>query len=421
MPVPPESVPSDGASPGASTRLAARRGLATAIVLVGVVLVVVAGRAGLLGPSSRLLLLALACAFGACAVILARAGGLALRLLSAAGALLAGMAVGVGVVNNYYDYYQSWSALGTDLSADNGAGAGVAVVPIGMRGADGGVGPTASRGALGPGRLESISLPGPVSGVHGRQALVWLPPQYDQRRYAATRFPVLMLVHGEPGKPQNWTTGLGLPEVLNQQYASGTSNPMVVVMPEVAGQFPRQQCLDATQGGPRLDTYLGTDVPRDIASQLRVSPPGRHWAVGGLSAGGFCAARLALRYPRTFGAAAVMDGYFHPDLNQLARRQLFGSGPVPATADPTTLLARFPAGRPLPAFWIMGGTGNASDYRNAITFATSVGEREDLRFLTVIGGRHTAPAWRRSLPDLLRWAGAVVNGRPAFGQTALPL
>lgn len=83
MPAPPESVPSDGAAPGASTRLAARRGLATAIVLVGVVLVVVAGRAGLLGPSSRLLLLALACAFGACAVILARAGGLALRLLSA--------------------------------------------------------------------------------------------------------------------------------------------------------------------------------------------------------------------------------------------------------------------------------------------------------------------------------------------------
>lgn len=413
-------VPRKSESPsGAALRRWPRRSRGLAIALFAVVLVVVAERAGLLDPSSRLLIAVLAGAFVSCAVVLTRTRALPLRLLSGLGALLAGMAVGVGSVNHYYDYYQSWSALGRDLSADNGAAAGAAVVPIGTTGADGGVGPTASTGALGPGRLESLALPGPISGVNGRHALVWLPPQYDQPRFAHYRFPVLVLLHGEPGAPHDWTSVLGLPGVLNQQYASGTSRSMVVVMPEVNGR-PRQECMDAPQG-PRLDTYLTKDIPADVGAQVRVAPPGQHWAVGGLSAGGYCAARLALRNPRIFGAAAVMDGYFRSDLSRTVRRRLLGQAAVPTTDDPATLLAHFPAGRPLPAFWIMGGTGNATDYRNAITFATSVGEREDLRFLTVIGGRHTAAAWRVSLPDLLRWAAAVVNGRLALGQSAIHL
>ncbi len=69
----------------------------------------------------------------------------------------------------------------------------------------------------------------------------------------------------------------------------------------------------------------------------------------------------------------------------------------------------------------MSGTANATDYHEAITFATAVGHKEDLRFLTVIGGRHTPPAWRAALPDLLRWAAATVHGETSYGQAAIPL
>ena len=57
----------------------------------------------------------------------------------------------------------------------------------------------------------------------------------------------------------------------------------------------------------------------------------------------------------------------------------------------------------------------------AVGFATLVGRREDLRFLTVVGGRHTTPAWRAALPDLLRWAANTVNGRPTYGQTSVAI
>jgi len=171
---------------------------------------------------------------------------------------------------------------------------------------------------------------------------------------------------------------------------------------------------------PRLDTYLTSDVPVDLAARVRIEPPGQRWAVGGLSSGGFCAARLALRHRTDFGAVAVMDGYFHPDLTGRLRQRIYDTRPTAAGDCPTALLAAVPPDGPLPAFWIMAGTANAQDYHDAIAFATDVGRREDLRFLTVVGGRHTTPAWRAAFPDLLSWAGAVLNGRPFVGQSSVP-
>jgi len=387
-------------------------------VLVLPVLLVLAARVGLLGPAGIGLPVALLAVFTGCAVALTRTRTLAFRLLAAAGALVASSAFGISLVNHYYDYYQSWSALGSDLAADNGAMARPALVPV--RHPETNVHRRSRRpGPGGPGRLVTISIPGTASRIVGRTALVWLPAQYDDPRYAAVHFPVLELLHGDPGGPRSWLT-LDLTAVLNDQAAHATTDPTVIVMPDVNGGFHNQQCLNAP-GAPQLDTYLARDVPAGLAGRLRIDPPGPHWAVGGLSAGGYCAARLALHYPHEFGAAAIMDGYFHPDLTQSLRQRLYGKGPVPAGDDPSRLLANFPAQEPLPAFWIMAGTANATDYHDAISFATAIARRQDLRFLTVLGGRHTPPAWRAALPDLLRWAAATVHGDTAAGQAAIPL
>ncbi len=389
-----------------------------AIALALAILLFVAGRIGLLGPASIGLPVALLAVFTGCAVALTYRPGVAFRLLAAAGALLASSVLGISLVNNYYDYYQSWSALGSDLAADNGAGARPALIPV-RHPETGAHRQSHHAGPSGPGRLISVPIPGTASGVVAGTALVWLPAQYDDPRFAAVRFPVLELLHGDPGGPRSWLT-LDLTAVLNQQAAHATTDPTVIVMPDVNGGFHHQQCLNAP-GAPQLDTYLARDVPAGLTGRLRIDPPGPHWAVGGLSSGGYCAARLALHYPHKFGAAAIMDGYFHPDLTRSLRQRLYGSRPVPAADDPTKLLASFPAREPLPDFWIMSGTANATDYHEAITFATAIGRKEDLRFLTVIGGRHTPPAWRAALPDLLRWAAATVHGETSNGQAAIPL
>ncbi len=65
--------------------------------------------------------------------------------------------------------------------------------------------------------------------------------------------------------------------------------------------------------GPRRsgdDTYLTQDVRADALARYRVSLDPSQWGVAGCSSGGFCAANLALRHPGSFGAAAVIEGYF---------------------------------------------------------------------------------------------------------------
>ena len=97
-------------------------------------------------------------------------------------------------------------------------------------------------------------------------------------------------------------------------------------MPEVNG--PRRwsgQCLNQT-GGQQDATYLARDVPAYVAARLWVVPPGPGWGIAGYSAGGFCAANLALGYPRRCGAAAVMSGYFTPVDNINAGRPLEPGG-----------------------------------------------------------------------------------------------
>lgn len=357
-------------------------------------------------------------AFTGCAVALTRSRALPLQLLAGLGALLSSAVLGISLVNSYYDYYQSWGSLWADVRADNGAPAAPALVPVRHPRVPGGG--ALRRHPRGHGRLVSISMPGRTSGVQGRSGLVWLPPQYDEPRYAGISFPVLELLHGDPGDPGSWTNGLDVPGVLDHLGDGGGAGPMVVVMPDITGAFHLQQCLDVPHG-PSLDRYLRADVPADLAARVRVEPPGPDWAVGGLSSGGFCAARLGLRHPDAFGAVAVMDGYFHVDVGGSLRRRLYGPRPAAAGDDPSALLAALPPNGPLPAFWIMAGTANAKDYRDAIVFATAVGRREDLRFLTVVGGRHTTPAWRVALPDLLAWAAAAVHGHPAAGQSSVPL
>jgi len=185
---------------------------------------VLAGRVGRQGPASVGLSVALLAVFAGCAVALTRVRAAALRLLAAVGVLLASSAFGISLVNHYYDYYQSWSALGSDLAADSGASTRVALIPVRHPQVDAPRGaPRAAPG--GPGRLVTIPIPGTASGIVGRTALVWLPAQYDDPRYAAVHFPVLELLHGDPGGPRSWLT-LDLTAVLDQQAAHATTDAL---------------------------------------------------------------------------------------------------------------------------------------------------------------------------------------------------
>lgn len=167
-------------------------------------------------------------------------------------------------------------------------------------------------------RITRETVTGPRSGVRAEVTIV-TPPGYAQD--PSRRYPVVVFLPGYPGTPSTWIRKLGLVDTMDAELAAGHVRPFVAVLPKMNIDGTRDlECSDVVNG-PAAGTWLGEDVPRIVASQVRALPPGTDWGITGYSTGGFCSAKLALQYPHTYGAGAVLSGYFSPSSDS----PLFGS------------------------------------------------------------------------------------------------
>ena len=73
----------------------------------------------MLEPQGTAFLVLLILAFGGLVTWLALAKQVAVRVLAACPRLSPGAVFGIAVVNKYYDYYQTWGALYSDLSGQD--------------------------------------------------------------------------------------------------------------------------------------------------------------------------------------------------------------------------------------------------------------------------------------------------------------
>lgn len=349
-------------------------------------------------PTSLVLLALLVAAFVGLALLVARVRLVAVQGVAALAAFAVAALFGVAAVNRYYSYYTSWSALGRDLT--NAPAEGSTRLPAQAFGPGGGqVAVPPSR--AGHGELLHVELPGAASGI-SRSGYVYLPPAYFDPVDAHRRFPVLELVHGSPGRPADWLDPMKVTQVMDSEVARGRMQPLVLVMPDAGLNEPSQECVDAVRG-PRDDTYLGRDVPGDVARHLRVQPPGHGWAIAGFSTGGFCSANLALHHPEVFAASVVMDGYFHPLTGRFTGGDIYrGVQAARLANDPTWQLLHH-HGRHLPAFYLMVGTGDRQDLADAVTFHEILSRYQHAPFVELRGARHIFPAWERELPSELAW------------------
>jgi S-formylglutathione hydrolase FrmB len=406
----------------------------------------------LFGPTSWAFLCLLIAGFAGLLYSLTRSKRLAIKIT--AGVLSFGVAsfFGAALVNQYYAYFTTWGSLFADAS-DSGvvgynpalgspaatpaaahgrtvskhgrvathaeeppafsappppllalpprtdANASIAISPIALT-----AGPT-----TGTGRVVQLALPGARSGIT-RKGFVYLPPQYFEPRYKNAAFPVLELLHGDPGNPTGWIYALNVPELMDSAIDTGEIGPMVIVMPATFDGSHGQDCVDAPHG-QLDDTYLSADVPADVMRDFRVLPQGPHWAIGGLSDGGFCAANLALRHPGDYGAVVSMDGFYSAYSDLAVMDKIFGAGsPAIPKNDPSTLAVAVDSS--LPRFWIMSGSGDALDTVAAQDFREIVTTREPIEYVVLRDGKHTPPAWRAALPSLLAWTWHTISGGP---------
>lgn len=147
------------------------------------------------------------------------------------------------------------------------------------------------------GSVLSVPIPGTVSGLQARNAVVYLPPAYA----AAQRpvLPVLVLVSGQPGSPESWLRSTDLIHQLDSFAAAHQGLAPLVVIPDPNGSDnANTMCMDSALG--RADTYMAVDVPAWIKGNLDADSNPAHWAVGGFSYGGTCSLQLATRHRELF-------------------------------------------------------------------------------------------------------------------------
>jgi enterochelin esterase-like enzyme len=166
------------------------------------------------------------------------------------------------------------------------------------------------------GTLEREAYRSPVLGGIERQCMVYLPPSYaaaPQRRY-----PVVYMLHGNPGAMTNWFAGAHMDTTANVLIAADKVREAIFVAPDGNGPVYRvSEWANSLDKRQRMEDSVAYDLVRYVDAHFRTLADPAHRAIAGISEGGFAAANIALHHPNIFGTALSLSGFFQADGNRV--------------------------------------------------------------------------------------------------------
>jgi len=136
------------------------------------------------------------------------------------------------------------------------------------------------------GRVDTITYTSTTVGVD-RRALVYTPPGFDQHR----KYPVLYLLHGIGGDEKEWLRH-GAPQIiLDNLYAEGKIEPMIVVFPNGRAMVDDRavgniMAPEKVEAFARFERDLLQDLIPYVEKNFPVQKEPRSRAIFGLSMGG---------------------------------------------------------------------------------------------------------------------------------------
>ena len=261
-------------------------------------------------------------------------------------------------------------------------------------------------GRMSPSGVISYTLKGQLSGITGK-VVVQLPPGYTNPGNAGLRYPVMETFQGYPSTPEQWIGTMGLGAALAQEVAAKRMRPVLIVSPQL--EIPvgvDTECVNGTGGNPQVETWLARDVPNWVAQTFRVQTDRASWAAIGLSAGGWCAAMVAMLHPAQYAAAIVMGGYFRPEFGPLYDAFPPGS-PLAARYDLVALAKRAP---PPVALWLETSHTDAVSYNSSAALLRAAKPPLAVNATVLQHAGHRVSLWQGLLPGSLTWLGANVPG-----------
>ncbi len=142
------------------------------------------------------------------------------------------------------------------------------------------------RASIAHGMVDTVIYSSKTVGVK-RKATIYTPPGYSKK----SKYPVLYLLHGIGGDEKEWLNG-GQPQViLDNLYAEGKIEPMIVVMPNGRAMKDDRatgyiMAPDKVQAFADFEKDLLNDLIPFIEKKYPVLADKDHRAVAGLSMGG---------------------------------------------------------------------------------------------------------------------------------------
>lgn len=163
------------------------------------------------------------------------------------------------------------------------------------------------------GEVTHLDYYSKVTGTE-RRATVWTPPGYEPK---GQPYPTFYLVHGSGGIHHHWNTIGRASVILDNLYAAGKLEPMVVVLPDA--NIPGATRLPQDDEFP---TELIDNLVPAVEEAYNVSKSKNKRALAGLSLGGMQVWNTLLAHPDEFQYIGSMGSGFVNDLPARIEAQL---------------------------------------------------------------------------------------------------
>jgi enterochelin esterase-like enzyme len=265
-----------------------------------------------------------------------------------------------------------------------------------------------------PARAGEVFLESFASQALGRdyKYTIYLPDSYakDQRRY-----PVLYLLHGAGGDENEWLQKGGLRETMDALVARRLIHPMIVVMPGHRGGW----WVDGA--AEKAETALVKEVMPHAEGKYRIDAQRNNRLVAGLSAGGYGALNLVMKYPTQYAATAILSPAIYdpvpPNHSSGVRNPPFQrNGKFDAdlwkSLNYTAHIDKYKASGTIVPLFI-----NAGDHDTLSIAPHSATLYERLRLhqpkdieMRIVDGDHEWAVWRDTLGEALQFMNARISG-----------
>jgi enterochelin esterase-like enzyme len=242
---------------------------------------------------------------------------------------------------------------------------------------------------------------------------VYLPDAY---KTGDQRFPILYLLHGAGGDENEWVAKGGLRETMDALIARRLIQPMVVVMPGHTGAWWVDGAKD------KGETALVKEVMPHAEAKYRVTAATGGRLIAGLSAGGYGALNLMMKYPKMFAATAILSPAIYdpvPPGNSSGVRNppfqkdgKFDADLWKSLNYPVHIEAYKKSGTIVPLYINSGDHDMFGIALQAATLYDRLRSHQPKAIeLRVVDGDHEWMVWRDTLPDALQFMNARLGDK----------